>query len=1064
MAGRKTLTVEVVGDDKSYLRMAERDIATNTKLAGSWKTVGISAEKAAILQVNATVKSQAAQKARIAATQRLAFTATTPAVKEAAFASAAKQQAALDKQLGNVTKSTRASALSTVALGSAQSRTATETAALSAKTAVAERDLNKVVRGGLAGAGVFKTLGRSLAFASSGFIAFAIGAGFIRKSIDAAVELQATEKQVNKQLEVGGASWKRYGDRINAVSLRLTHVAGFTRVDLLQAFTGLFRVTNNVGQALHLESVAADVARGRHITLTAASNALAKAAGGSFSALRRLNIIIPQGFTKMQALAFVQQKYAGQAAAGTTAQERFSATLVASEEIIGTALLPTVTHLLTKGGDWLAQMNESGKLQKDINHWVSIGGDAFHTLEGAIAGVDRVTGSFANTLKLIIGLKFASLVAGWITSLKTVATAWGTVTASAETATAAQETALGAGAIAGGALGGAAGGAAFSSKEAAATNAAIQKSLGREVATASETGLATGVVAGATVAAGRLGGLKAALSKVWVIPVVLSVVVHRSSKGQKFLDQLGLGFLGHVPLLGGTDQQIAHIIQRVTGAKPPAPISSDTTFSFGGQRLVAGTFEAFQTLTRAGAALGDISTVTAKQEIKAAKELDKGAKTSAAVAKRVRGAIILLEHDRAQLEANTPQNAVVGPFLRRGIIPAPFRLPGPLGAALPGFGFPPPKSAGPPRNPFGNAQPLKLWANFALTLNEQIAQAQAAITKTTKDDVAAAKQVVARIKRGIEHGHLDGKQLLAALGLEASALQTIWSAEAQAAQDRATKAQAAKARIQAAIENSIDPIKLEVALSRAELTGDTGKVVRALKALRASAQKALNSGKLSAQQQQEALQQIISLNQQIKDAAQNTTIQFQVPARLALALARDTALGRDTTKDLLRIKRALLKFISSHRKNLAALTDAYNQLAAINSQLGQSASSALGLFKQASTKALTAGLGLTAAQRKALRQRLAGLGPGQTVSGTGVGAGGFAIDPNTGRPIALDRRNRRPGQQDGGPRRPQVVKVQNVIDLNVEIDGHHVEATVTKRQQKRRRQNPRQRRGPNAGG
>jgi ribosomal protein S25 len=136
-------------------------------------------------------------------------------------------------------------------------------------------------------------------------------------------------------------------------------------------------------------------------------------------------------------------------------------------------------------------------------------------------------------------------------------------------------------------------------------------------------------------------------------------------------------------------------------------------------------------------------------------------------------------------------------------------------------------------------------------------------------------------------------------------------------------------------------------------------VIRALKALRAAAQKMLDSGRLSAQQQQEALQQIISLNQQIKDAATNAVQTFTVPARLALNLARDTALGRSTTKDLLAIRKAILRFIATHRHNLAALTDAYNQLADINQQLGSSAQSALGSFKQASTRALTAGLGLT---------------------------------------------------------------------------------------------------------
>jgi hypothetical protein len=79
-----------------------------------------------------------------------------------------------------------------------------------------------------------------------------------------------------------------------------------------------------------------------------------------------------------------------------------------------------------------------------------------------------------------------------------------------------------------------------------------------------------------------------------------------------------------------------------------------------------------------------------------------------------------------------------------------------------------------------------------------------------------------------------------------------------------------------------------------------------------------------------------------------------------------------------------------------------------------------------------------------------------------MGASGFAIDPNTGRPIMLDHRARRQQGRVGGVGEKPIVVEPN-IDLNVYIDGHHVEATVTKRQQKRSRRNPPQRRGPNAG-
>jgi hypothetical protein len=360
---------------------------------------------------------------------------------------------------------------------------------------------------------------------------------------------------------------------------------------------------------------------------------------------------------------------------------------------------------------------------------------------------------------------------------------------------------------------------------------------------------------------------------------------------------------------------------------------------------------------------------------------------------------------------------------------------------------------------------------FQLPQTDQIAQAQAALTRGTQDDVAAARNVIARIRRLIGQGRLHGQALIQALQLEAAALGTVWSAEDAAAQKRAQRAQAAKARIQRQIENAIDPIGLEVALSRAELTGDTRRVIRALKALRAAAQKMLDSGRLSAQQQQEALQQIISLNQQIKDAATNAVQTFTVPARLALNLARDTALGRSTTKDLLAIRKAILRFIATHRHNLAALTDAYNQLADINQQLGSSAQSALGSFKQASTRALTAGLGLTPEQRAALRARLSQLGPGGTVPGQGVGAAGFIIGPD-GRPIQARGRgptiSGRDSQTVSPARFNRLLRIlERLADrpqrIIVDLDGKIVADNTTRHQQRRGRHNSSQRRGPLAG-
>ena len=341
------------------------------------------------------------------------------------------------------------------------------------------------------------------------------------------------------------------------------------------------------------------------------------------------------------------------------------------------------------------------------------------------------------------------------------------------------------------------------------------------------------------------------------------------------------------------------------------------------------------------------------------------------------------------------------------------------------FGAPPSTST-----MFGSAQPLKqYWKEFTLNFKEQMAAAQAALTRSNKDDVAAAQQLIARIKQQLDRGTLHGPAKFAALQLLANAYQTLWAAADAATTKRAAAAQKAAAAFTA----KVDPLKLEVALLVAEAAG--ASTIPALKGLLAAARRALAVAK-SLKQRQEALQQIISVQQAIAAAQQTAAAVFAPSAKLLLDIARDQALGKSIIDDLKEEKKALFKWIKSHRKNIQGVTDAYNQITAINQQLQSQINAGIASFKLASTKALTAGLGLTADQRRELRARLSQLGPGGTTPGSGTGAGGYAINPDTGRPIH--------------------------VHTQVNIDGQKVAQSTTRHQQRHRRRNPHQRRGPNA--
>jgi hypothetical protein len=376
---------------------------------------------------------------------------------------------------------------------------------------------------------------------------------------------------------------------------------------------------------------------------------------------------------------------------------------------------------------------------------------------------------------------------------------------------------------------------------------------------------------------------------------------------------------------------------------------------------------------------------------------------------------------RGVLAAASPEEAAAAEAVSggRGFGPS-FRNPA-TGADSPnrgGLAAPPviPTAGGPRTAP-------SIYKSFTQSASSVLAQARAALTKGTQDDVAAAKQEIAQIKREIASGHLKGAALVQALQAEASAVGTIQSAQAAAVQATTTR-----------IQNLIDPLKLEVELSRAQATGSS--TLPALRKLLAAARKELSKG-LSLALQKQALDQITSLKQQIKAAQTQPTVTFAASAKLTLAIARDQALGLDPNKDLLKLKKAILRFIATHKKNTAAVTDAYNQLSAVNAQLGQTVGSALGGFRQASTRALTKGKNLTDAERRAVRQIISQIGPGGTIPGSGVGAAGYIIGTD-GRPL--------------------------IVHTHVNIDGKRVANNVTRHQQRHRRRNPHQRRGPNAGG
>jgi len=248
-----------------------------------------------------------------------------------------------------------------------------------AETAHFERQLGKATRGVAAGSGVFRTMGRSIAFASGGFLAFAGVTDLIRGSVEQANQAEAVQRKLAAQFKASGQDLGLYQQRIDQATSSVSRLAGIEDDELKQAFITAFRGSNDVTTALRIQTIAADVARGRNIDLQTATLALTKAFAGQTTGLRRLGIVIPTAVKGMAALDYVGAKFRGQAEAGTTAQERFNAAFKNMEEIIGTALLPTINDLLGQMAKWLNNPDNQRKVQhaaEDTGKAIKTAGEA----------------------------------------------------------------------------------------------------------------------------------------------------------------------------------------------------------------------------------------------------------------------------------------------------------------------------------------------------------------------------------------------------------------------------------------------------------------------------------------------------------------------------------------------------------------------------------------------------------------------------------------------------------------------------------------------------------------
>lgn len=283
--------------------------------------------------------------------------------------------------------------------------------AASLKLERAQRELNaqtgKTHKSMLSLSGVVKT-------AATSFAAFA-AVDFLKESVASAEKAQVAQARLATQLKATGVSYKAHAEEIQKVIEKTSSLSGLTGHDLNDAFTNIVRSTGNVTKSLNLVSLAADIARAKHLDVAKAGQLLGKVAAGNVSALSRYGIQIDKGATSTQALGILQQKFGGQAEAyGKTAagaQDRFRVAVEHLQESIGAGLLPALTGIINKINPFVQGMSDGtgagGKFADVVKSIVGVVGSA-------VSGVKTLTARFkeGKPAAIAIGAAVAGVAVG----------------------------------------------------------------------------------------------------------------------------------------------------------------------------------------------------------------------------------------------------------------------------------------------------------------------------------------------------------------------------------------------------------------------------------------------------------------------------------------------------------------------------------------------------------------------------------------------------------------------------------------------------------------------------
>jgi hypothetical protein len=291
-----------------------------------------------------------------------------------------------------------------------------------------DKDISHTFRGVVAGSGAFRSLGRSIAFASAGFLGGVGLTALVRGAFEEMSNVQKAAAQTNAVLKSTGGIAGVTAGHVDELAKSLLNLSGVDDEvikggeNLLLTFTNV-RNIRGVGNKIFDRATldALDVATRRGVSFQSVILQLGKALQDPVKGLTRLQRVgltfsasqtalikrLSESGHVLEAqkiiLSEVEKRYRGAAAAaGDTLSGKLNILKETIRNVggeIALQMLPAITKVVDRLLAWVQNTDNQNRILNDSKQVISAVGGALRTLKGIFDGLNKITGSTKETLK-----------------------------------------------------------------------------------------------------------------------------------------------------------------------------------------------------------------------------------------------------------------------------------------------------------------------------------------------------------------------------------------------------------------------------------------------------------------------------------------------------------------------------------------------------------------------------------------------------------------------------------------------------------------------------------------